>query len=106
MTAYHQSRVDRASLRRYRLERVRQQLRQRDYGGALLFDPPNIRHAIDVANMQVWALHNKCRFVYVATEGPVILFDYGCARHLSQGYELIDETRGATAHIYFSNGLR
>ena len=106
MTAYHQSRVDRASLRRYRLERVRQQLRQRDYGGALLFDPPNIRHAIDVANMQVWALHNKCRFVYVATEGPVILFDYGCARHLSQGYELIDETRGATAHTYFSNGPR
>lgn len=106
MTAYHQSRVDRPSLRRYRLDRVRQQLRQRDYGGALLFDPPNIRHAVDVANMQVWALHNKCRFVYVATEGPVILFDYGCARHLSQDYELIDETRTATAHTYFSNGPR
>ena len=106
MTAYHQTKVDRASLRRYRLERIRQQLRQRDYGGALLFDPCNIRHACDVANMQVWALHNKCRYVYVATEGPVILFDYGCARHLSQGYELIGETRTAFPHTYFTNGGR
>ena len=81
-------------------------MRQRDYGGALLFDPPNIRHATDVANMQVWALHNKCRYVYVATDGPVILFDYGCARHLSEGYELIDETRTAFPHTYFTNGGR
>ena len=56
--------------------------------------------------MQVWALHNKCRYVYVATEGPVILFDYGCARHLSEGYELIDETRTAFPHTYFTNGGR
>lgn len=106
MTAYHKSRVNRSSLRRYRLERVRQQLHERDHGGALLFDPPNIRYAVDVANMQVWALHNKCRYVYVATDGPVILFDYGCARHLSQGYELVDETRLATPHTYFTNGGR
>jgi len=106
MTAYHHSKVDRASLRRYRLERIRRELRRRDYGGALLFDPCNIRHACDVANMQVWALHNKCRYVYVATEGPVILFDYGCARHLSEGYELIGETRSAFPHTYFTNGGR
>ena len=106
MTAYHHSKVDRTSLRRYRLDRIRRQLRQRDYGGALLFDPCNIRHATDVANMQVWALHNKCRYVYVATEGPVILFDYGCARHLSDGYELIGETRTAFPHTYFTNGGR
>jgi len=101
MTAYHQSKVDRASLRRYRLDRIRRQLRQRDYGGAVLFDPPNIRHATDVANMQVWALHNKCRYVYVATEGPVILFDYGCARHLSEGYKFIAENpHRLPAHLF------
>lgn len=106
MTAYHKSKVDRRSLRRYRLDRIRSQLKQRDYGGVLLFDPPNVRHATDVANMQVWALHNKCRFVYVATEGPVVLFDYFSARHLSEGYELIDETRRAISHTYFTNGGR
>jgi Xaa-Pro aminopeptidase len=106
MTAYHASKVDRNSLRRYRLGRIREQLRRRDYAGALLFDPPNIRHATDVANMQVWALHNKCRYAYVPTEGPVILFDYGCARHLSEGYELVAETRTAFPHTWFTNGGR
>ncbi|HSE73786.1 MAG TPA: aminopeptidase P family N-terminal domain-containing protein, partial [Dongiaceae bacterium] len=106
MTAYHSSKVDRSGLRRYRLERIRQQLRRHDYGGALLFDPPNVRYATDLANMQVWALHNKCRYVYVPTEGPVILFDYGCAKHLSEGYELVAETRTAFPHTYFTNGGR
>lgn len=106
MPAYHQSQVDRASLRRYRLERIRRELIRRDYGGALLFDPPNIRHATDIPNMQVWALHNKCRYVYVPAEGPVILFDYGCARHLSAGDDLIAETRTAFPHTYFTNGPR
>ena len=106
MTAYHSSRVDRGALRRYRLERVRRELRRRDFGGALLIDPINIRYACDVANMQVWALHNKCRYVYVPTDGPVVLFDYGCARHLSAGYALIDEVRTATPHTYFTNGGR
>ena len=106
MTAYHQTKVDRQSLRRYRLERIRRELKANDYGGALLFDPINIRYATDVANMQVWALHNKCRFAYVATDGPVILFDYGCAMHLSDGYELVTETRGAISHTWFTNGPR
>ena len=106
MTAYHNSKVDRASLRRYRLDRIRQQLRRRDYAGVVLLDPPNIRHATDIPNMQVWALHNKCRYVYVATDGPVILFDYGCARHLSEGDDLIAETRTAFPHTYFTNGPR
>lgn len=106
MTAYHSTKVDRGALRRYRLERVRRELRRRDFGGALLIDPINIRYACDVANMQVWALHNKCRYVYVPTDGPVVLFDYGCAKHLSQGYDLIGEVRTATPHTYFTNGGR
>ena len=106
MTAYHQTKVNRDGLRRYRLERVRQELRRRDFGGALLLDPINVRYASDVANMQVWALHNKCRYVYVAADGPMILFDYGCAKHLSRGYDLIDEVHTATPHTYFTNGGR
>ena len=30
MTAYHHSKVDRTRLRRYRLDRIRRELRQRD----------------------------------------------------------------------------
>lgn len=106
MSVFHQSAVDRPKLRAYRLARLRQQLRARDYAGLLLLDPINIRYATDVANMQVWVLHNKTRYVFIATEGPVILFDYGVATHLSAGVDVIDETRPAIAHTYFTNGSR
>ncbi|HVI91391.1 MAG TPA: Xaa-Pro peptidase family protein [Dongiaceae bacterium] len=106
MSVFHKSAVDRPKLRAYRLERLRQQLRALDYAGLLLLDPINIRYATDVANMQVWVLHNKTRYVFVATEGPVILFDYGVATHLSAGIDVIDETRPAIGHTYFTNGPR
>ncbi len=67
MSVFHQSAVDRPKLRAYRLARLRQQLRARDYAGLLLLDPINIRYATDVANMQVWVLHNKTRYVFIAT---------------------------------------
>jgi Xaa-Pro aminopeptidase len=106
MSVFHNSAVDRPKLRAYRLARIRQYLRKHDYAGIVLMDPINIRYATDVANMQVWVLHNKTRYVFVATEGPVILFDYGVATHLSAGVDVIDETRPAIAHTYFSNGSR
>ncbi|WP_420443620.1 aminopeptidase P family N-terminal domain-containing protein [Candidatus Poriferisodalis sp.] len=39
------------ALRRYRLERVREQLRNADCDAALLYDPVNIRYATDTTNM-------------------------------------------------------
>ncbi|MGA7273123.1 MAG: aminopeptidase P family protein, partial [Acidimicrobiia bacterium] len=45
-------------IRRYRLERVREQLARFDYAGIVLFDPLNVRYATDSTNMQVWVLHN------------------------------------------------
>ena len=106
MSVFHQSAVDRPKMRAYRLGRIRQQLRARDYAGILLMDPVNLRYATDVSNMQVWVLHNKTRYVFIATDGPVILFDYAVATHLSADAEVIDETRPAIGHTYFSNGLR
>ncbi len=106
MSVFHRSAVDRPKLRAYRLARIRQQLRAHDYAGILLMDPINIRYASDVSNMQVWVLHNKTRYLFIATEGPVILFDYSTAMHLSDDCEVIDETRSAISHTYFTNGPR
>jgi Xaa-Pro aminopeptidase len=106
MTPFHKSAVEYGRMRRYRLERVREQLHAHDYAAIVLFDPPNVRYATDVSNMQVWALHNICRYAFIATEGPVILFDYGSTRHLSAGYDLLDETRSAVSHVWFTNGPR
>ncbi|WP_179954091.1 M24 family metallopeptidase [Denitrobaculum tricleocarpae] len=98
--------LDFGKLRHYRLERVRAQLRRLDYSGCVLFDPLNIRYATDSRNMAVWTLHNAVRYAYIATEGPVVLFDFHNCEHLSDHLDLIDETRPATAWSYFAAGPR
>ena len=45
---------DLPAMRKYRLERIRAELKRRDYAGALLYDPVNIRYAADSTNMQLW----------------------------------------------------
>lgn len=87
-------------IRRYRLERVREQLRHYDYAGIVLADPLNIRYATDSSNMQVWTMHNAVRYCFIATEGPVILFDFTKVAHLSQHLALIDEVRPAQMWTY------
>jgi len=102
MTVFHDSKVDRVALRAWRLERVREKLRERDLAGILLYDPLNIRYATDTSNMQVWTMHNHVRYAFIATDGPVILFDYHATKHLSEHIEVLDEIRAATSYLYFS----
>lgn len=97
---------DRQRMRAYRLARLREQLKARDYAGLLLFDPINIRYATDSSNMQVWILHNQARYAFVAAEGPVVLFDFHNCSHLSDGIETIDEVRPAVPIFYFGAGSR
>lgn len=99
-------RPDLPAIRRYRLKRVREQLRRLDYGGIVLYDPLNIRYATDSSNMQVWTMHNAVRYCYIATDGPVVLFDFHNCEHLSVHLELIDEIRPAVAWYYFGAGDR
>ncbi|WP_429578768.1 M24 family metallopeptidase [Paraburkholderia youngii] len=99
-------RVDRKSLRAYRLDRLRQQLKKHDYAGMLLADPLNIRYATDTTNLGLWVMHSPSRYVFVATDGPVILFDFTSSKHNSAHVETIDEIRPATPWIYFLAGPR
>ena len=98
--------VDRVALRAWRLARLRGELKRRDYAGALLYDPVNVRYACDSRNMAVWCLHNAVRYCFVATEGPVVMFDFHNCEHLSEGIEVIDEVRPATSWFYFEAGPR
>ncbi|MEJ8573059.1 Xaa-Pro peptidase family protein [Microbaculum marinum] len=91
-------------LRQYRLARIRQQLVERDFGGALLYDPLNIRYATDTSNMQVWCLHNAVRYLFVATEGPTVLFDFHGCGHLSADFPTVTETRPGISWFYFGAG--
>ena len=75
-----------ARLRAYRMGRLQAELRRRDYGGALLYDPVNIRYATGSRNMQVWTTHNPARYCYVPTDGPITLFDFHNCGHLAMGW--------------------
>ncbi len=92
---------DLAALREYRLERLRGELRRNDCAGLLVFDPLNIRYATDTTNMQVWIAHNPTRACFIATDGPVVLFEYGQAMHLAGHLPLVDEVRPVTPFFYF-----
>jgi len=91
-------------IRHYRLGRIRAELAKRDFGGALLYDPLNIRYATDTSNMQVWCMHNCVRYAFIATEGPVVLFDFHGSGHLSAGFTTVTETRGAISWGYMGAG--
>ena len=95
-----------STMRQYRLNRIRAELKQRDYAGILLYDPLNIRYATDTSNMQVWCMHNAVRYCFIPTEGPVTLFDFHGCDHLSEGYETVQEVRSAISWFYFGAGSR
>ena len=91
-------------MRLYRLNRVKNQLLKKDIGACILFDPINIRYATDTRNMSIFNMHVMSRYVFIATNGPVILFEYPNCEHISYDISTIDETRVATTWDYFSSG--
>ena len=93
-------------VRRYRLARVRRALAARDLAGVVLYDPVNIRYATDATNMQVWSAHNEARYLYVPTEGPVRLFEFGGRDLLAAGLPTIDEVRPGIPFSYLFAGPR
>lgn len=95
---------DLPAMRQYRLERIRAELKRRDYAGALLYDPINIRYATDSTNMQLWVAHNPTRHCFVAAEGPVVLFDYFSCEHLSDHAGTVDEVQPAVSWMYMYSG--
>ena len=100
------SQIDQTRLDAGRLDRLRRELAARDYAGALLSDPMNIRYATGTRNMAVWTMHAPGRYVFVATDGPVALFEFGASRHLAEGAKLVDDLRVGTPWFYFLAGPR
>ena len=98
--------IDDPAMRKARLARLRAELGKRDYAGALLSDPMNIRYATGTRNMAVWTLHGPGRYVFVATEGPVVLFEFGACFHLNDSLEIVDEMRAGIPWFYFMAGPR
>ena len=89
-----------AAARRYRLARVREQLDAFDCAAILLYDPVNIRYALDVSNMALWMAHNPTNYALIVAGGPAIYFGYSGSEHLAAGLEGVDEVRRSTAYMF------
>jgi len=96
--------IDFDKLRSYRLDRVRKELEKNNLEACILFDPVNVRYALDTVNMSVYNMHNLTRYCFVPVNGPVILYEYFNCEKLSEGLNLINEIRPAITWDYFSNG--
>jgi len=91
-------------LRSYRLDRVKKELEKNNLEACILFDPVNVRYALDTVNMSVYNMHNLTRYCFVSVNGPTILYEYFNCEILSKHLNLIDEIRPAITWDYFSNG--
>ena len=96
--------IDFNKLRSYRLDRVKKELEKNNLEACILFDPVNIRYALDTVNMSVHNMHNLTRYCFVPIKGPVILYEYFNCEKLSEHLNLIDEIRPAISWDYFGNG--
>ena len=96
--------VDLDTVRQDRLSRLRLSMAKHDVAGLLLFDQINTRYATDATNMQVWCSHYETRCVFIAQNGPVVLFDYANHPHLAEDLPGIDEYRVIPSFYFFSAG--
>lgn len=92
--------------RGYRKQRLVDQVIRHDCAAILLYDPVNIRYALDVTNMQLWMTHNASHYAIIGADGHAIDFEYGGSEHLANGFETIDEVRRAKSWFYFTAGDR
>ena len=91
-------------LRSYRLDRVKKELEKNNLEACILFDPVNVKYALDTVNMSVYNMHNLTRYCFIPVNGPIILYEYFNCEKLSDHLNLINEIRPAITWDYFSNG--
>ncbi|CDM62677.1 MULTISPECIES: M24 family metallopeptidase [Rhizobium] len=90
--------------RKYRLGRLRAKMKDWDCSALLLYDPVNIRYALDSSNMSIWTMHNPSRYALILADGPAIMFEFEGAEHANTGLPGIDEVRTARSFLFFTAG--
>ncbi len=98
--------ADSVGLEAGRLQRLRRSIVDAGCDAGLFYDPTTIRYATGTTNMQVYALHNPCRYAYVPADGPVVLFEFKGCGHLASGHPNVSEVRDAIGWYDFVSGGR
>ena len=85
--------IDVPRLRRYRLNRLREQAIEQGLDAIILNEPLSIRYATGVRNCTLFQMHIQAGYLFVPAEGPVIYFDSEPGRGTGSQLETIDEIR-------------
>jgi Xaa-Pro aminopeptidase len=91
-------------IQKHRFARIRDRLQAAECPAIVLFDPVNIRYATGTRNMQVWTLHNICRYAVVFADGPTVLFEQPSSAHLARGR--VDDIRPSLTTDFMAVGGR
>ncbi len=91
-------------IQNYRVQQVRRRLAEADCAAIVLFDPVNIRYATGTRNMQVWTMHNICRYAVLFASGETVMFELSSSAHLSR--DLVDDVRPALTTDFVAVGDR
>lgn len=97
--------IDLIAVRRYRLQRVREQMRKYHIGALIISDPVNIRYASGARNMQIFCSRNAPSRYLLVTEAKNILFEFTSCEHLAEGIETIDEVRTSATASFVAAGV-
>ena len=98
--------IDEVAVRAHRLTRLRRGVEAADIAALLVFDPVNLRYMTGSRNMQVWTMHNACRYGLLTTGGPLVMYELPTGFHLAEQLETIDEVRTAYSADYLVVGPR
>jgi Xaa-Pro aminopeptidase len=78
-----------------RLQRLRETMASADVPAVLTADPINLFYATGARNMTVFSMMGAARFAFIPLEGPVVVWEFAGAEHLTASSPIISETRTA-----------
>ena len=81
--------LDIQTLQKYRLDRVREQMRLHEIDACILSDAVNIRYATGARNMQIFTARNAPSRYLILTQKDSILFEFKGCEHLASGLNTI-----------------
>ena len=96
--------IDLTEVRRYRRDRVRAEMADRDIAATIISDPVNIRYATGARNMQVFTARNTPSRYLLLTADRSILFEFTGCEHLADDLETIDEVRPSSTASFVAAG--
>ena len=88
-----ESMIDVPRMRRYRQNRLREQIIKQGFDAIILVEPLSIRYATGVRNCTLFQMHIQTGYLFIPAEGPVIHFDNAPGRETGSQLETIDESR-------------